>query len=202
MGCHVTHKSRVTAPPIIAQIKAIRQKENWLAFIIGGTFGAFVPVAVFALNQHLHREMSLVQVVLAHEIEDMLVLLLIAAGAVFSAKSVYGWGLSLFAGDLWKAAGYCVLIEGVMVISPIDWLRMLAMIVLVAINVIATGANLMELPSSIPEPTTTTSLAVIQPGPADSVAYILGQLSSGRTKKEVAVELGITIRHLNRLISQ
>lgn len=144
------------------------------------------------------------EVCLAHQTEDMLILGLIAFGALFSAKSVYGWGLSLFALDKWKAIGYCVLIEGVMVISPIEWLRLLAMIFLVGINVIATGANLMELepsPSTKTEPATTTQITVVPSGPANSASYILGQLSAGRTKREVADELGITVRHLNRVIN-
>lgn len=170
---------------IISQIRALRSKDNWLAFVVGGLIGSFVPVAVFALNHHYHvinEEHPLFSLPEGGGQWSLVVLIL--AGAAFSAKSVFGWGLSAFAGDRVKAFGYCILIEGVMVLSPLEWLRGVAMGYLVLINVIATGTNLMEV-----EP---------EMGDLDT---LLAELARGRSKQEVAEQRGISVRHLNRKLA-
>lgn len=169
---------------IISQIRALRSKDNWLAFVVGGLIGSFVPVAVFSLNHHVLGETHSLVAAIREGGERWALLGLILAGAVFSAKSVFGWGLSAFAGDWVKALGYCVLIEGVMVLSPLEWLRVVAMVYLVLINVIATGANLMEV-----EP---------EMGDLDT---LLAELARGRSKQEVAEQRGISVRHLNRKLA-
>jgi len=169
---------------IISQIRALRSKDNWLAFLVGGLIGSFVPVAVFALNHHVLGETHSLVAAIREGGERWCLLGLILAGAVFSAKSVYGWGLSAFAGDRIKALGYCVLIEGVMVLSPLEWLRVVAMVYLVAINVIATGSNLME----------------VEPEVGDLDALLL-ELARGRSKQELAQERNISVRHLNRKLA-
>jgi hypothetical protein len=118
---------------------------NYKLFGVGAIVGGFVPVAVFVLSNHLGGpEHDLVSAFLVKEklLNNSIIAALILAGCVFSAKSVYGWGASAFVHDRWKAVGFCVLIEGVMVFSPVELLHWLAGTFLLAINAIATGSNL------------------------------------------------------------
>lgn len=120
-------------------------KTNCGLFSVGAILGGFVPVGVFALSGHLGgatHDLTLAFIDPATRGANCIVAALILAGCVFSAKSVYGWGSSAFVHDRWKAVGFCVLIEGTMVFSPIVWLHWLAGVFLLAINAIATGSNL------------------------------------------------------------
>ena len=183
----VAQKKEVVS--VVEQIRLIAFPHNRLAFIIGSLIGSFVPVAVFSLTTHVMGDHHNIVMAWGESLENKFLLVLIAAGAVFSAKSVYGWGLSAFAGDRWKAFGYCVLIEGVMVLSPITWLRFVAMAYLVLINMIATGANLMEPCRTSPEE-------------AIELSEILRELEGKKTRKEIAAERGISVRTLGRRIKQ
>jgi hypothetical protein len=66
---------------------------------------------------------------------------LVAGGLVYSAKTVWQWGRLAFACP-WKATGFVLLLEGVMVLSRIEWLSVAALVYLVGINAIATGCLL------------------------------------------------------------
>lgn len=174
---------------IVDQIRMLAFRENRLAFLIGSAIGSFVPVAVFALNSHVMGGHHSLLKAWGEGGETRALLGLILAGAVFSAKSVFGWGLSAFAGDKLKAFGYCALIEGVMVLSPLEWLRWLAMIYLIGINMIATGANLMEVRETPTEE-------------ERELSELIRELESGKSKAEVARARKTTVRTVNRRLER
>jgi hypothetical protein len=62
-------------------------------------------------------------------------------GLVYSAKTVWQWGTVAFQ-NAFKALGFVILLEDVMVTSHIPWLSITALVYLMAINGIATGCNL------------------------------------------------------------
>lgn len=66
---------------------------------------------------------------------------LVLGGLLFSAKTVFAWGALAFR-DRWKAAGFVVLLEGVMITSSVPMLALTLLAILVAINGIATGCTL------------------------------------------------------------
>ena len=68
-------------------------------------------------------------------------LYLVLGGLAYSAKTVWQWGTVAFQ-NAFKAFGFVVLLEGVMVTSHILWLSITALVYLMAINGIATGCNL------------------------------------------------------------
>jgi len=68
--------------------------------------------------------------------------LLILGGLVFSATSVVRWGYQAFGHSWAKAIGFVVLVEGTLILSPIQWLSIGALIYLVLINAVATGTTL------------------------------------------------------------
>jgi tryptophan-rich sensory protein len=111
--------------------------KNSAASLLGAALGGFVPVATYTVaHEQLH--------VGAVDWSDMSfspAWALVAGGLLYSAKTVWQWGKLTF-DDRWKATGFVLLVEGVMVFSPIVWLSRTALGYLVAINAIATSCLL------------------------------------------------------------
>lgn len=105
--------------------------------MVGLILGASVPLTTFAIAHY--------------EWKDVLSIysLLVVGGLVFSAKNVFVWGKNAFR-DSWKAIGFVVLIEGAMVCSHIPWVSFMGLGILIAINAIASGANLVIKPQKKP----------------------------------------------------
>lgn len=101
-----------------------------VAFMLGVGMGTFVPVAAYTtahvqLGGNLYNPVGL----------------LVLGALVFSAKTVFAWGRMAF-GEGTKALGFCVLVEGVLLVSNVPALSYAALAILCAINVIATTARL------------------------------------------------------------
>lgn len=118
---------------IVAQTRAALRPGNRLASALGATLGSFVPVATWTVA---HREMST-----SRPLYEQWGLLLVLGGLVYSATNVFAWGRLAFRSPV-KAAGFVVLLEGVLVGSSTHWLSLAALAVLAGINAIATGAIL------------------------------------------------------------
>jgi uncharacterized membrane protein HdeD (DUF308 family) len=103
--------------------------RNRLAASLGALLGAGVPVASFQLAHH--------------EVAELVSLpaLLVLGGLAFSSLTVYAWARNAFGSGL-KALGYVVMVEGVMTTSHTPWLSAAALVLLVGINAVATGARL------------------------------------------------------------
>jgi hypothetical protein len=95
--------------------------------------GGFVPLASFFVA---HFELSAITPLYTQR-----ALYLVLGGLAYSAKTVWQWGTLAFQNGF-KAFGFVVLLEGVMVTSHILWLSIAALVYLMAINGIATGCNL------------------------------------------------------------
>ena len=111
---------------IIGQVRTASKSPT--AAIVGAALGGFVPVATYAVA---HKEAALWNPSAA----------LVAGGLVYSAKTVWQWGRLAFACP-WKATGFVLLLEGVMVLSRIEWLSVAALAYLVGINATATACLL------------------------------------------------------------
>lgn len=98
---------------IVLQVKIACHPRNRLAAAIGMIFGAFVPLA------------------------------LVVGGLLYSATTVYQWGLMAF-GSWYKALGFAVLVEGTMCASDQAWLSIAALVLLCSINAVATGVTLVR----------------------------------------------------------
>lgn len=108
-----------------------RASKNANAALLGAALGGFVPAATFSVA-HAARY---------GEGKPNLTWALAAGGLLYSAKTVWQWGRLTF-DDPWKATGFVVLIEGVMIASPYDWLSEVALGYLLVINAIATACLL------------------------------------------------------------
>lgn len=109
------------------------QRDVLLATLIGFVLGGFVPVASYVV---CHQELPS-----ATGWHQMALGTLVAGGLLFSAKTVWQWARAGFS-DAWKATGFVVLVEGVMVLSAVTWLAWTALVLLVGVNGIATGVTL------------------------------------------------------------
>lgn len=161
------------------------------ALTMGALLGAFVPCSTYVVV-HCGR---LIEVrddgTVSHSAWSHPGWWLVAGGLAFSASTVYRWAASAFrpeAGQMtwWervytrvKALGFVLLVEGVLLLSPLTALSYVALAVLVVINALGTGAALAladradseaiendpveEADPCVPEP-----LALVAGGSADS----------------------------------
>ena len=104
---------------ILSQLRGL--KSQWLATGIGGIIGAIVPVLVYRIA-HYHVEAT------------PALWLIVAGGLLFSASSVYGWGIKLF-GQWYKAGGFTLLIE-LSTVFVEGWESYVALSVLCLINAV------------------------------------------------------------------
>jgi len=117
----------------VDQVRIALRPRNRLATFLGFLLGGFVPLASFFVA---HFELSAITPLYAQR-----ALYLVLGGLAYSAKTVWQWGTLAFQNGF-KAFGFVVLLEGVMVTSHILWLSIAALVYLMAINGIATGCNL------------------------------------------------------------
>lgn len=109
---------------IIRQMRDTRERP--FAGVVGGLLGGFVPLATYTVA---HKELT--------SWRDPMIALVIG-GLAYSAKTVWQWGRQAF-DCTYKATGFVLLLEGVMVTSSITWLALLALMYLICINAIATA---------------------------------------------------------------
>lgn len=119
---------------VIDQIR-IAFSVSVIGAVVGIILGASIPLTTFMIAHHEVKEIWSISA------------LLVAGGLAFSFKNVYQWGKSAFR-DAWKAGAFVLLCEGTMVFSKIVWLELMCLGILIGINAIASGANLVIKPDS------------------------------------------------------
>lgn len=105
---------------ILSQLRGLR--SQWLATAIGCVIGAIVPLLVYRIAHY-------------HVSDTPALWLIVAGGLLFSASSVYGWGLKLFGGAWYKAGGFTLLIE-LSTVFVQGWESYIALSVLMAVNAV------------------------------------------------------------------
>ncbi len=105
---------------ILSQLRALRGQR--LATVTGAIIGAVVPVLVYRIAHH-------------HAAESPALWLIVAGGLLFSASSVYGWGMRLFGNAWYKAGGFTLLLE-LSTVFVKGWESKLALSVLILINAV------------------------------------------------------------------
>lgn len=113
---------------ILDQISVAAKKNNRTALAFGAILGGFVPLASYTI---CHMECA--------EHPEMWVLVI--GGLVYSAFTVFMWAQVAFKSAV-KAVGFVVLLEGILTRSQTHWLSLVALVMLMAINAIATACNL------------------------------------------------------------
>lgn len=115
---------------VVSQVRRAFAARNRLATLVGFLLGGFVPIAIYFVAHYEAGPLSLSGA-----------WGLVGGGLVYSAQTVFQWARQAFTSAL-KSAGFCVLLEGVMVTSHERWLAVAALCYLVAINGVATGVIL------------------------------------------------------------
>lgn len=118
---------------VVEQVRLALRRGSRLAFALGVLLGGFVPIATFQIS---HTELST-----ARALWTQPAAFFVAGGLLFSAVTMYRWGVLAFALRA-KALGFVVLLEGAMVTSQTRWLALAALCYLAAINGVATACNL------------------------------------------------------------
>jgi VIT1/CCC1 family predicted Fe2+/Mn2+ transporter len=125
----------VSRPGVVEQVRLALRPKARLATLLGTMLGGFVPLASYVVA---HHEIDPADPLTSH---SLVCLFLVLGGLAYSAKTVWQWGRIAFQ-NAFKALGFVVLLEGVMVTSHILWLSIAALVYLMAINGIATGCTL------------------------------------------------------------
>lgn len=112
---------------VIDQVRAAMKSP--LATMIGFLLGGFVPLATYSVK---HFDTGL---------NEYVMWTLVIGGLIYSAITVHTWASNAFQSGI-KALGFVVLVEGVMTLSGLPALSYGALALLIAINGVATGANL------------------------------------------------------------
>ncbi len=115
---------------ILDQVSLAAQPKNRLASFMGSILGGFIPIASFVLA---HIECPTYPIMW----------ILVAAGMVYSAITVYEWASIAF--KYWaKAFGFVVLVEGVAIFAHTPQIFYAALTILVTINAVATAYTLVS----------------------------------------------------------
>lgn len=118
---------------VVGQVRQSLRKGSRLATALGFLWGGWVPVGSYVV---CHKELPGTSG--AH---FAALCLFVLGGLLFSAKTVWLWSAAAFQ-DRWKASGFVLLLEGVMVLSQVPGLAWSALAILVLINGVATGTTL------------------------------------------------------------
>lgn len=113
-------KATVKDYSILSQLRALRGQR--LATVTGCIIGAVVPVLVYRIAHH-------------HAAISPALWLIVAGGLLFSASSVYSWGMRLFGGAWYKAGGFTILLE-LSTVFVQGWESKLALSILILINAV------------------------------------------------------------------
>jgi len=118
---------------VVEDVELAFHPGSRLASALGFILGGVIPIATY-LEAHCDLDPT-------QPLETQPAAFLVAGGLLFSAKTVFAWGKRAFR-DGAKAAGFVLLLEGVMITSAVPVLPLVLLAILVAINGIATGCAL------------------------------------------------------------
>jgi len=137
---HRRHRSRLVSArgcrrdmAVVDEVELACHPRSRLATGLGVILGGVIPIATYL---EAHYDLST-----AEPLHTQAAAYMVAGGLLFSAKTVFAWGKRAFS-DGWKAAGFVLLLEGVMITSGVRVLPLVLLAILVAINGIATGCAL------------------------------------------------------------
>lgn len=106
--------------PTAAPIKINAAQKRTIGQIMASVAAGFLPIASFVMAHYESKE-------------NPLLWGLVVAALLFSAPTLADWAYK-WAGNKYKAWGFTILLEGVMVASHTEWLSFAGLIILVAIN--------------------------------------------------------------------
>jgi hypothetical protein len=130
MGFYVQEQVRESSPGIVDMVKRAGHKKNRVAMVAGVVAGGWIPIVTYLVS-HYHVE------------AQPQLWLLVSGGLTYSALTVFSWAKIAFRHPL-KALGFVVLLEGAMTFVDDQWIGLPSLALLVLINGLATGTNLVN----------------------------------------------------------
>jgi len=118
------------SPGIVTMVKSASHKKNRVAMIVGFVLGGWIPIVTFLVSHNQVERLPMLW-------------LLVAGGLTYSAMTVFSWARIAFKHPL-KALGFVVLLEGSMTFVPDVIVGTPSLLMLIAINGLATGTNLVR----------------------------------------------------------
>lgn len=103
-----------------SKMKMTAAEKKTVGQILAAVAAGFLPIASYAIA---HHEMN----------ANKWLGILVAAALLFSAPTLAQWAQK-WCKSPWKAWGFTILLEGVMVFSKMDWLALSALVILGLIN--------------------------------------------------------------------
>lgn len=125
---------------VIDQALVAFERPNLLATAFGAWLGGIVPFGVFMTAHYSTMKTFSVSGV---EVSGAWLWVLVLAGLIYSATTVFNWGVSAFSSKA-KSFGFVVLLEGILTFSPEHGLAIAALVTMMIINAIATSCNLIS----------------------------------------------------------
>ena len=116
----VKKANKPRALPTASPIKVSAAQKRSIGQLCAAIASGFLPVASYVMAHHESKGNPLLWV-------------LVAAALMFSAPTLVDWAKK-WCGNTYKAVGFTVLLEGVMVFSSTVWLSYMGLAILVAIN--------------------------------------------------------------------
>ncbi len=162
---------------VVDQVVLAFSLRNRLAAVLGFILGGVVPIATYA---EAHVDLDA-----ARPLHEQAATYLVVGGLLFSGKTVFAWAKSAFR-DAWKAAGFVLLLEGVMITSHVAVLPLVLLGILVAINGIATGCILSLDRTSDETAAAPTATATAEAEPGTAIAFTTLPASAAPTGRAPA----------------
>ena len=113
---------------IVDQVRRASHKKNRIAMGCGFVLGGFVPALSYLIARY-------------HVGELPMLWLLVGGGMTYSSLSVLSWAKVAFKHPM-KALGFVIIMEGALIFVPDPWIELPSLVILVGINGLACGTNL------------------------------------------------------------
>jgi hypothetical protein len=115
---------------VIQQVRRAFMPGARLAAVVGSVLGGAIPISTYVI---IHHPLGVATY--------PMLWLLVAGGLLYSAPTVFNWATAAF-GSKVKAAGFTLLMEGILTFVHIKELTYLSLGVLVFINVVSAACSL------------------------------------------------------------
>ena len=130
MAFYVQRELADRSPGIVDMVRRASRKKNRIAMVAGFVAGGWIPTVTYLVSHyHVQAQPQL--------------WLLVSGGLTYSAMTVFTWARIAFRHPL-KALGFVVLLEGGMTFVPDLWIGLPSLGLLIVINGLATGTNLVN----------------------------------------------------------
>lgn len=139
--------------PILKKLELVKEHDRLAWF--GAAKGAAMPVGAFWTSHF-----DLTEFDPAHPLADpklAALVFVVAACLAYSVTTVWKWGRQCY-GNAWQATWYVIGLEGLMIFSPTLPLAVVALLLLIGINAIATACTIVtegQVAPAAPLPTVT-----------------------------------------------